>query len=79
MPIHPESRQVMNVENEPSNYSFFSYIGASIVGIVLGVILVYLLIVIFLYALKIAFFIFFLWPLSLLTGSEISLVEFLFG
>ena len=69
----------MNVENEPSNSSFFSYIGASIVGIVLGVVLVYLLIVIFIFALKIVVFIFLLLPLSLLTGSEISLVEFLFG
>ena len=69
----------MNVENEPSNYSFFTYIGASIVGIVLGIILLYLLVVIFVFALKIALFIFLLWPLSILTGSEISLVEFLFG
>ena len=79
MPINPGSSQVVIEENESSNYSIFSYIVASITGVILGVILIMLCIVIFFIGLKLVVFVFLVLPLSLLTGSDVSLVEFVFG
>ena len=79
VPIHSESNQVMNVENEPSKYSVSSYFGASILGVVLGVVLVILYFVILYFVLVIGVYFFFIGPISLLLGDYVSLGEFLFG
>ena len=79
MPKHSESNQVMNVENEPSKYSVSSYFGASILGVVLGILLVLLYVAISVFALFIGVYFFFILPISLLAGDYVSLGEFLFG
>jgi len=67
----------MNVENEPSKYSVSSYVGASILGVVLGVILLFLFFIIVYFVLTIFFYFFFVGPISLLLGDYVSLGEFL--
>ena len=79
VPINSELSQVMIAENEPSQYSVSSYVGASILGVVLGVLLVALYFAISVFALAIGVYIFLVLPFSLLTGSDISLFDFLFG
>jgi len=79
VPIHPESNQVTNVENDPSKYSVSSYFGASILGVVLGILLVVLYFVILYFAVVIGVYFFFIGPISLLLGDYVSLGEFLFG
>ena len=70
---------MMSAENEPPQYSVSSYVGASILGVVLGVLLVALYFAISVFALAIGVYIFLVLPFSLLTGSDISLFDFLFG
>ena len=79
VPIHPESNQFVIAENEPSNYSVSSYVGASILGVVLGVLLVILFFAISVFAVALGVYLFFILPISLLTGRYVSLGEFLFG
>ena len=79
VPIHPESNQLVIAENEPSNYSVSSYVGASILGVVLGVLLVILYFAISVFALLIGVYLVLILPISLLSGSYVSLGEFLFG
>ena len=79
VPIHPESNQVMVAENGPSKYSVSTYFGASILGVVLGILLVLLYFAITVFALIIGVYIVFILPISLLAGDYVSLGEFLFG
>ena len=79
VPINPESRRVMNLENEPSKHSVSSYVGASILGVVLGILLVVLYFAISIFVLIIGVYFFLILPISLLSGSYVSLFEFLFG
>jgi hypothetical protein len=79
VPINPESSQVMNVENEPSKYSVSSYFGASILGVVFGILLVLLYFAISVFALIIGVYFVLILPISLLAGDYVSLGEFLFG
>ena len=79
VPIHPESNQVMVAENEPPKYSVSSYFGASILGVVLGILLVVLYFAISVFALFIGVYFFLILPISLLAGDYVSLGEFLFG
>ena len=79
VPIHPESNQVMVAENEPSKYSVSSYVGASILGVVLGILLVVLYFAISVFALIIGVYFVLILPISLLAGDYVSLGEFLFG
>ncbi len=79
VPIHPESNQVMVAENEPSKYSFSTYFGASILGVVLGILLVLLYFAISVFALIIGVYFVLILPISLLAGDYVSLGEFLFG
>ena len=79
MPIHPESNQVMVTENGPSKYSVSTYFGASILGVVLGILLVLLYFAITVFALIIGVYIVLILPISLLAGDYVSLGEFLFG
>ena len=76
VPIHPGSNQVMNVENEPSKYSVSSYFGASILGVVLGILLVVLYFAISVFALIIGVYFVLILPISLLAGDYVSLGEF---
>jgi cytoskeletal protein RodZ len=79
VPIHPEYKQVMVAEKEPSKYSVSSYFGASILGVVLGILLVVLSVAISVFALFITVYFFFILPISLLAGDYVSLGEFLSG
>ena len=79
VPIHPESNQVTIAENEPSKYSVSSYVGASILGVVLGILLVVLYFAISVFALIIGVYFVLILPISLLAGDYVSLGEFLFG
>ena len=79
MPTNSEFSQIMSEENEPSKYSVFSYFGASILGVVLGILLVLLCFVITVFALIIGIYIVLILPISLLAGDYVSLGEFLFG
>ena len=79
VPIHPESNQVMVAENGPSKYSVSTYFGASILGVVLGILLVLLYFAITVFALIIGVYIVLILPISLLAGDYVSLGEFLFG
>ena len=79
MPTNSEFSQIMSEENEPSKYSVFSYFGASILGVVLGILLVVLCFAISVFALIIGIYLVFILPISLLSGDSVSLVEFLFG
>ena len=79
VPIHPESNQVMVAENGPYKYSVSTYFGASILGVVLGILLVLLYFVITVFALIIGVYIVLILPISLLAGDYVSLGEFLFG
>jgi len=67
----------MVAENEPSKYSVSSYFGASVLGVVLGVISVILYFVILYFVLVIGIYFFFIGPISLLSGDYVSLGEFL--
>ena len=66
----------MIAENEPPNYSVSSYVGASILGVVLGVLLVILYFAISVFALLIGVYLVLILPISLLSGSYVSLVNF---
>ena len=79
MPIHPESNQVTVAENDPSKYSVSSYARASILGVVLGIILVVLYCAISVFALLLGVYFVLILPISLLAGDYVSLGEFLFG
>ena len=79
VPTNSEFSQIMSEENEPSKYSVFSYFGASILGVVLGILLVLLYFVITVFALIIGVYIVLILPISLLAGDYVSLGEFLFG
>ena len=79
VPINPESSRVMNLENEPSKNSVSSYVGASILGVVLGILLVALYFTITIFVLIIGVYFFLILPISLLSGDYVSLVDFLFG
>ena len=79
VPINPESSRVMNLENEPSKNSVSSYVGASILGVVLGILLVALYFTITIFVLIIGVYFFLILPVSLLSGDYVSLVDFLFG
>ena len=69
----------MVAENGPSKYLVSTYFGASILGVVLGILLVLLYFAITVFALIIGVYIVLILPISLLAGDYVSLGEFLFG
>ena len=79
MPIQSKPSQAMNAENEPSKSSVSSYVGASILGVALGVFLVLLYFGMTVLALIVGIYIFLILPISLLSGHYVSFGEFLFG
>ena len=79
MPINHDSDLNMTAESEPSNYSVSSFVVASISGVVLGVVLLLLYFAITVFALMLSVYFFLILPISLLSGSYVSLGEFLFG
>ena len=79
VPINSESSQAINAENKPSKSLVASYVGASILGVALGVLLVMLYFGITVLALIIGIYVFLVLPFSLLSGHYVSFGEFLFG
>jgi len=69
VPINPKSSHVMNVENEPSNLGFN-------LVVIIYVILIFIISIIMI---KVFIYMFFILPGTLLTGGDVSLVDFVFG
>ena len=79
MPIKSTSSQATKAEHEPSKSLVASYVGASILGVALGVLLVMLYFAMTVLALIIGIYVFLVLPFSLLSGHYVSFGEFLFG
>ena len=69
VPINPKSNHIMNVENEPSNLGFDLVV----------IIYVILIFIISIFMIKVFIYMFFILPGTLLSGGDVSLVDFLFG